>query len=627
MALLFFFGMAGQLLGSYIFISYGPVPGESIGLKTLYKYYVISNGAVLQHSWPYRIALAVSVLFPLIILLVVLAAVFIKPKRELHGSARFALEGEIIKAGLLNKKFKEPDILIGQHKGQYLRWEGKQFAFLAAPTRSGKGVGIVIPNCLHYRDSLVVFDPKLENFKITAGFRAANGQDVFLFNPSASNPDIHTDYRLKSHCWNPLSYISRDPYFTNSGASEIANILYSASDSKDDNGKFFNEMAQQLFIGLCLYLIETEKETGVVTSIAEILNLSTPKDGRTLTEWINEEIASKDLSQQCKNALGSYSGTTGNTASSILASLRAPLSIFNDPIIAGMTSRDDFNLKDVRKKKMSIYIGVLPPDKEKFTRLINLFFSQLLSVNTSILPEDNPAELKYQCLLLIDEFASLGKISIIEKGVAYIAGYNIRILAAFQSMSQLNSLYTKDGARTLSTNFECQIIYPPRDNEDAKEYSEIIGYETYKSKSFSKAQGGIGNKSHSISDQKRPVLLPQEVKTLPTTDCIVCLTGIQPIYAKKIVYYEDPVFQERLGYPLPAIPKIMMTDADENQAINTIEPVELSSVENKEQILKAVISALCPKGADTALIMEVKQAVEKAYSEMGLAAFKALYPV
>lgn len=622
MALLFFFGMAGQLLGSYIFIGYAQVPGESIGLTTLYKYYAMSNGAVLQHSWPYRIGLAVSVLLPLVILLVVLAAVFIKPKRELHGSARFALDGEISKIGLLDKKYKEPDILVGQYKGQYLRWAGKQFAFLAAPTRSGKGVGIVIPNCLHYRDSLVVFDPKLENFKITSGFRAAHGHEVFLFNPSTKD--------FKSHGWNPLSYVSRDPVFSTGGAFNIANILYSTSSNESGNSRFFNEMAQKLFVGLCLYLIETEKETKVVPSLAAMLKLSTPNNGMALGDWIKEEVLRPDLSPECKNNLLSFAGNSGQTASGILSSFLAPLSVFSDPIVSAITSKDDFDLRDVRKKKMSIYIGILPNDIAKFARLINLFFSQLISENTQELPENNP-DLKYQCLLLIDEFAALGKVDIIEKGVAYIAGYNIRILAIFQSMSQLNSLYSKDGARTLSTNFECQIIYPPRDNEDAKEYSEIIGYETYKSKSFSKAQGGIGNKSHSISDQKRPVLLPQEVKTLPTTDCIVCLTGIQPIYAKKIIYYEDPVFQARLGYTTPGIPTIKVERfvpvTDDTAAVNTIEPDELSGVENTEQILKAVISALCPKNADTALIMEVKQAVEKAYSEMGLAAFKALYTV
>lgn len=628
-ALLFFFGVAGQLLGSYIFINYAPAPGESIGIKTLYQYYVQTNGAVLQHSWPYRIGLVISILLPLLILIVVLAVALSKPKRELHGSARFALPGEIAKAGLLKGSYEEPDILIGQYKDKYLRWPGKQFAFLAAPTRSGKGVGVVIPNCLHYRDSLVVFDPKLENFKITAGFRAAHGQEVFLFNPSTKD--------FKSHGWNPLSYVSRDPVFSTGGAFNIANILYSTSSNESGNSRFFNEMAQKLFVGLCLYLIETENETKIVPSLAAMLKLSTPETGMALGDWIKEEVLRPDISPECKNNLLSFAGNSGQTASGILSSFLAPLSVFSDPIVSAITSKDDFDLRDVRKKKMSIYIGILPNDIQKFSRLINLFFSQLISENTQELPENNP-ELKYQCLLLIDEFAALGKVDIIESGVAYIAGYNIRILAIFQNMSQLNRLYTQDGARTISTNFECHMIYPPRDNKDAQEYSEIIGYETYKSRSFSKAQGGIGNKSQSTSDQKRPVLLPQEVKTLPTTDCIVCLTGIQPIYATKIVYYKDPVFQARLGYPEPVIPSIAVkrfAPGAQSESENKIEPVETVPVmpesefmcSNKDELLKTVIRALSPANPSKEYLQELKAAVEKTYAESGIQAFQGLYSV
>lgn len=622
-ALLLFFGALGQLLGSYIFIEYAKVPAETIGLGVLLHYYELSGGAVLQHSWPYRIGLGVSVLLPAVMLLVVMVAIFSKPKRELHGSARFALPGEIAKHGLLEDKYKEPDILIGQHNGKYLRWPGKQFAFLAAPTRSGKGVGVVIPNCLHYRDSLVVFDPKLENFKITAGFRAAHGQEVFLFNPSTKD--------FKSHGWNPLSYVSRDPIFSTGGAFNIANILYPTSGNESGNTRFFNEMAQKLFVGLCLFLIETEHETEIVPSLAAMLKLSTPENGMSLAEWIKEQVQRPDLSPECKNNLLSYAGNSGQTASGILSNFLAPLSVFSDPIVSEITSRDDFDLRDVRKKKMSIYIGILPNDILKFSRLINLFFSQLISENTQELPENNP-DLKYQCLLLIDEFAALGKVDIIESGVAYIAGYNIRILAIFQNMSQLNRLYTQDGARTLSTNFECQIIYPPRDNKDAQEYSEIIGYETFKSTSFSRQKGGIGDKSQSTSDQKRPVLLPQEVKTLPTTDCIVCLTGIQPIYAKKIVYYTDPVFKARLGYPEPVIPTLAIKrfkpDA-EPDSVEEHDHGQLNGMQasNKNEVLKALIKALCPPNPSKAFLQDLKAAIEKTYETAGVKAFESLFQV
>lgn len=613
MMLLLFFGAVGQLVGAYVFIKYGPVPNESLAINTLYKYYLLSDGAIFGYNTAYKVAVVLSGIIAVVPAVILIAAIFVKPKRELHGSARFATKAEITQSGLLKAKHEEPDILIGQYQGSYLRWAGKQFAFLAAPTRSGKGVGIVIPNCLHYRDSLVVFDPKLENFNITAGFRAAHGQDVFLFNPSTKD--------FKSHCWNPISYVSRDPFFSTGGAFNIATILYSTSGNDSGNSRFFNEMAQKLFVGLCLYLIETEESTGVTPSLAAMVGLSTPDDGQSLADWIKEQSLRDDLSNECKKNLLSYAGNSSNTASGILSSFLAPLSVFSDPLVAAITSKDDFDLREVRKKKMSIYIGILPNDIAKFSRLINLFFSQLISENTAELPEDNPA-LKYQCLLLIDEFAALGKVDIIESGVAYIAGYNIRILSIFQNMSQLNRHYTVDGARSLSTNFECQIIFPPRDNKDAQEYSEIIGYETYKSTSFSRAKGAIGDKSISISDQKRPVMLPQEVKTMPTTDCLISLTGIQPIYANKIIYYADPVFQERLGYPTPTVPLLEVGQKRAQQALKS--PVNTSStgLENKEEVVQALVKSMCDAHSTATYIRDVKQAVEKAVDEYGLAYFQ-----
>lgn len=630
--LLFLFLLIGQLLGGFIFIRYAPVPGESIGVSVLYKYWQQTGGQIWSYNTVFKVSLVVSLLIPVIMMLVLLLALFAKPKRELHGSSRFAMPVEVSKAGLLNNKYEEPDILVGRYKGKYLRFAGKQFVFLAAPTRSGKGVGIVIPNCLHYSDSLVVIDPKLENFRITAGFRAKHGQEVYLFNPSTKD--------LQSHGWNPLTYVSRDPIFAPGDAFNIANILYSTNSAGNDSGnsKFFNEMAQKLFVGLCLYLVETEKETGVISSMAELLKLATPEGGVSLADWIKEQSTRPDLSKECINNLLSFASVSGQTGSGILASLLAPLSVFSDPVVADITSRDDFDLRQVRKKRMTIYVGVQPNDIAKFSRLINLFFSQLISENTKELPEDNP-ELKYQCLLLIDEFAALGKVEIIETGVAYIAGYNVRILAIFQNMSQLKRLYTADGAKTLSSNFECQIIYPTRDNDDIKEYSEIIGYETFKSSSFSKNKMGMGQKSESISDQKRPVMLPQEIKAMPLTDCIISLTGINTIYAQKIVYYKDPVFKERIRWELPPVPdlKIKNRATNNNQAAGQLSEAEIAQiktgkdlglVKNPLIVIQELVKALAGDNRDPAFLMDLKQAVAQQFEEQQAAAvFQKLYNI
>ena len=206
----------GFYLGANIFTMWLDLNKTEPSVGLLFKYWRVAK--LPENMFvPLLVSTIISVFLGLIPLIVVVAALSMKPKRELHGSARFASDREIRQAGLLQQpkkqpkkgkklskkteeKYTHPDILIGRYKGQYLRWFGNEFFELDASTRSGKGVGIVIPNCLHYRDSMVIYDPKYENFLITAGFRKAHGQEVYLFNPAGVMPttEENPDPNLKN---------------------------------------------------------------------------------------------------------------------------------------------------------------------------------------------------------------------------------------------------------------------------------------------------------------------------------------------------------------------------------------------------------------------------------------------
>lgn len=209
------------------------------------------------------------------------------------------------------------------------------------------------------------------------------------------------------------------------------------------------------------------------------------------------------------------------------------------------TSRSDFDLRQVRRQRMSVYIGITPDHLAEAGRLINLMFSQLVNVNTKVLPQDDPT-LKYPCLLLMDEFTAIGKVNIISKAVSYMAGYGLRLLPIIQSLSQLISVYGQEEARTFVTNHALQIFYAPREQKDANEVSEILGYETVKGKSISQSKGG---KSETQSDQRRALLLPQELKELGQWKQIINLENMKPILCEKIKYFDDPVFKKRLLKP------------------------------------------------------------------------------
>ena len=495
-------------------------------------------------------------------------AVALREVRSLHGEARFANAGEIEQAGLLGHS----GIIVGKWKNRFLMFPGAGFVLLAAPTRSGKGTGIVVPNLLHFRESVVVLDVKLENFLITSKFRAKHGQEVFLFSPFAADG--------RTHRYNPLGYINDDP---RQRVTEILSIGYTLYPGVGRES-FFEDAARNLFLGLCLYLCETPT---LPRTIGELLRQSSGK-GKPIKEYLKGIITERNyrrveslgpggelvtslvpitqwdgtgqrpLSMECVDALNRFTSTSDNTLNSILATFNVPLTIWVSPIVDAATAANDFDLRDVRKKHMSIYVGIPANKLAEAELLVNLFFSQLINLNTDCLLHSKP-ELKYQCLLLMDEFAAPGRIGIIDKSNAYMAGYGLRLLTIIQSPSQLEAEprkgYGRESARTLVTNHSLQIIYTPRDQKDANEYSEMLGTYTFRSKGLSRQIGGksAGGRSESESDQKRPLLLPQEIKEMSQRQQIINLENTKPIKCKKIAYYSDHIFVGRLKSISPSL--------------------------------------------------------------------------
>ena len=471
-------------------------------------------------------------------------AVIAKQNRPLHGAARFANTAEIRKAGLLDPKGGlDKTILVGKKNGRYLTYGGYQFVILAAPTRSGKGVGIVVPNCLNYSDSLVVLDIKGENFDITSGFRAKHGQKVYLFAPF--------DEAGVTHRYNPLEYISDDPAQRLGDIDAIGTALYSGGNQND---KFWSENAKDLFRGLCLFMLERKD---LPKTFGEILRQASGK-GKPLKEYIFEELKKAQdtghpFSNACIDCLNRVLSNSENTLAGIVATFGTPLLIFQNPRVDLATSANDFDLREVRRELMSIYFKMPPNKLKEGSVLVNLFFDQLLNLNTRVLPSQDKT-LKHQCLVLLDEMTSIGKVAMIAQAVSYMAGYNMRLLTIIQNKSQLEDVYGKAGALTLLSNHALMVMYAPSPTvqSDAQEYSEMLGYETVKSRSRTSS---MQSSSTSTSDQRRALMLPQEIRELGQTREIVSLENCKPILCDKIRYYEDPDFTCRAHLPPPSIPK------------------------------------------------------------------------
>lgn len=447
----------------------------------------------------------------------------------------------------------QPTLVVGRWRGRYLRFAGQQFVLLAAPARSGKGVGIVIPNLLSYSDSVVVLDIKQENFRLTAGFRRAHGQAVYLFNPFAEDGCTHR--------YNPLSVIA-DDMFRVGDILAIGYVLYPAG----GHDEFWKDQARNLLLGLVLLLSDLREARRAGASgvpdypitMGEVLRQSSG-NGQPVKSYLNRMLIQhrQYLSRACIDALNRFLANDDKVLASILATFNAPLTIWANPIVDAATSANDFDLRDVRRRKMSVYLGVTPDHLSEAAILMNLMFSQLVNLNTKELAEDNPA-LKYQCLLLLDEMTAIGKIQIIARAVAYMAGYNLRLLSIVQSDSQLESVYGRADARTIVTNHAMQILFAPREQKDANAYSEMLGTRTERSRSTSRSNGMFGARggaSESFSDQRRALMLPQEIKELARDKEIILLENTKPILADRICYWRDRAFTSRV-MDAPAVPAL-----------------------------------------------------------------------
>mgnify|MGYP003434856960 FL=1 len=535
--------VGGFYLSGWFLLTWLKMPNVPLELGTHYKYFkVMDTTRVAPYATSIKVSGVLGFGVPLLAYSFVLYGVFKNPPQSTHGDSRFATASDLSAKDMF--KPSPNGIIVGKMGNNLIRLSGQQFVILAAPTRSGKGVGIVIPNLLDYQESMVVLDIKQENYHLTSGWRKKQGHDVFLFNPFTEDG--------RTHRWNPLTYVSKDRMFRVSDIMSIAAMLY--PDGSADQ-KFWVSQSRNAFLAFALYLFEKsdhaanrkfkKSPAAVKPTLGGIYRVSSG-DGSDLKQYLQGVAKEPFLSSDTKTAFANLLSQSDDTFSSIMGSFKEPLNSWINPIVDAATSDDDFLLTDVRKKKMTIYVGILPNKLAESRLIVNLLFSQVINQNTKELPQNNP-DLKHQCLLLMDEFTSIGKVDIISTAVSYMAGYNIRLLPIIQSMSQLDATYGKEIGRTIITNHALQIIYAPREQQDANDYSEMLGYTTVKKRNVSRGK----EKSYSESEERRALMLPQELKAMGADKEIFFYEGVpHPVLCDKIKYYQDSYFTQRL---LPAV--------------------------------------------------------------------------
>lgn len=470
------------------------------------------------------------------------ALIALLPKaRSLHGNARFATRREIVRAGL----FAKQGIFLGRFGRRYLILGGQQGAIVSAPPRADKGTAIVVPNALLWEGSLICQDVKLENWHLTAGWRVQMGQACHLFNP--------LDPAGNTACSNPLSYVSADPNLRITDVQRIGAILFPEVPGTDP---FWTAGGRGLFLGMALYVLETPS---LPATLGEVLRQGMASDAEGFSAHWKRVIGGRQsgkfpLSSQCVRAISDIMDLAPVTASSIRKTFTSRLDLWTNPLIDAATARNDFDFRDLRKRPISIYIGIQPGDLSLLRPLLNLFIELAIAMQTRELPEHNPA-LKHQLLCLLDETTAPGKIPILAHAISYLPGYNVRVLLVIQAYSQLREVYGPNGADTMMKSLAARVLYAPKDHAEASEISQELGYTTVRVKSLSQprvalfATRGASRGNVSVSEQRRPLLLPQEVKELGRDRELLLYEGTRPILARKNRYFEDPFFRRRLLPP------------------------------------------------------------------------------
>jgi type IV secretion system protein VirD4 len=459
---------------------------------------------------------------------------------ETYGSARWAQPKEIEEAGLLG-----PDgVVLGRYQRGYLRHDGPEHVLCFAPTRSGKGVGLVIPSLLTWRGSAIVHDIKGENWQLTAGFRAQHGR-VLLFDPT----------NAKSSAYNPLLEVRRGEWEVRD-VQNIADILVDPEGSLEKRNHW-EKTSHALLVGAILHVLYAEEDKTLAGVASFLSDPKRPIESTLSAMMRTPHLGEAGVHPVVASAARELLNKSGNERSGVLSTAMSFLGLYRDPVVAEVTRRCDWRIGDIvaGDRPTTLYLVVPPSDINRTKPLIRLILNQV----GRRLTEDLQAKAgRRRLLLMLDEFPALGRLDFFESALAFMAGYGIKSFLIAQSLNQIEKAYGPNNS--ILDNCHVRVSFATNDERTAKRVSDALGTATemkaMKNYAGSRLSPWLGHLMVSRSETARPLLTPGEVMQLPPTDEIVMVSGVHPIRAKKARYYEDARFEERIvAPPVPVRPK------------------------------------------------------------------------
>lgn len=455
-----------------------------------------------------------------------------------YGSARWADATDIRKAGLT----QPAGVFLGQHGDQYLRHEGPEHVLTFAPTRSGKGVGLVVPTLLSWPASAVIHDIKGENWQITAGWRSRFSH-CLLFNPTDA----------QSAAYNPLLEVRR-------GAHEVRDVQNIADILVDPEGALekrnhWEKTSHALLVGAILHVLYAGEDK-TLRGVANFL--SDPASPFELT--LHRMMTTKHLGDAQHPVVASAArevlNKSDNERSGVLSTAMSFLGLYRDPTVAEVTSRCDWRIADLiaAEHPVSLYLVVPPSDISRTKPLIRLILNQIGRRLTESLDGSDGIERRHKLLLMLDEFPALGRLDFFETALAFMAGYGIRSFLIAQSLNQIDKAYGQN--HSILDNCHVRVTFATNDERTAKRISETLGTATelraQRNYAGHRLAPWLGHLMVSRQETARPLLTPGEVMQLPTDEAVVMVSSVAPIKAKKLRYFTDANFKQRV-LPPPAV--------------------------------------------------------------------------
>lgn len=452
-------------------------------------------------------------------------------------SADWAKTSDIKKAGLLQNN----GLVLGKYNGQFLMSNSPTHVMVVAPTRSGKGVGLVTPNLLNFTGSIICLDLKHENFKNSSGFRK-EFSEVYKWSPMAEDG--------KTHCYNPLSTISKNKYRRITDLQIFATTLIKEPPKGDP---MWAEEAQALFIGLALYVLETEKNP-TIGAINRLL--SAEGDLGDICRHITQ--THRELPESIIKPMNKFANKAAKERSGVKTTITKALKLWDNPVVDAATSRSDFDISQIRKKRMTIYVSVGTEEIATLAPLLRIFFEQTIKTLSKNEPKDDEP---HQVLMLMDEFHMLGHMDVMTSAFSLLAGYNVRVMAVVQSLNWLDTVYDRATRNGILSCCAHQIFFASNDPDTEDYVSKACGEKTVPVESVSKRNSmQFEPATRNTSYRTLPLIARHEVRTFDSNKQIVLVEANKPIIAKKIRFHEDKKLIPRASLKPPELKPISVQE-------------------------------------------------------------------